>query len=127
MATLATARIPLDFFQALQHKHYDKVWSLLSRRSQSVIVRLLAQNLPNDTISSLETAFANAKEPAITYWKHFAESLDLNHWIQQKYQSLAESEGEVLVKCSPSGVHLRIIQETNGWKFGYIETFMDAS
>ncbi len=127
MATLAAARIPLDFFQALQHNHYDKVWTLLSRRSQSVIVRLLAQNLTHDTISSLEIAFAGAKEPAITYWKHFAESLDLNQWIQQQYQSLAESEGEILVKCSPSGVHLRMIQETNGWKFGYIETFMDAN
>ena len=126
MATLAAARIPLDFFQALQHHHYAKVWSMLSRRSQSVIVRLLAQNLPHDTISSLEVAFAQAKEPAITYWKHFASSLDLNHWIQQQYQSLAESEGEVLVKCSPSGVHLRIIHEPQGWKFGYIETFMDA-
>lgn len=127
MATLAAARIPLDFFQALQLKQYDKVWATLSRRSQSVIVRLLAQNLPHDTISSLETAFTNAKEPAITYWQHFATSLDLNHWIQQQYQSLAESEGEVLVKCMPSGVYLRIIQEPTGWKFGYIETFMDSN
>lgn len=126
MANLAAARIPLDFFQALQRGHYDKIWSMLSRRSQSVIVRLLAQNLTHDTISSLEIAFANAKEPAITYWKHFAASLELNQWIQQQYQSLAESEGEILVKCSPSGVHLRMIQESTGWKFGYIETFMDT-
>lgn len=127
METLAVARIPLDFFQALQRNHYDKIWAMLSRRSQSVIVRLLAQNLTHDTISSLETAFANTKEPALTYWKHFAASLDLNQWIQQHYQSLAESEGEILVKCSPSGVHLRIIKEPNGWKFGYIETFMDSN
>lgn len=124
--TLPAARVPLTFFQSLQNNDPITTWQSLSLRSQRVIVRLLAQQLPDDTISSLDAAFTQGKEPAITYWQSFRQSLDLSQWIQQQYQSLAESNGEVLVKCLPSGIHLRVILENQQWKFGYIETFMDG-
>lgn len=124
--TTLPARIPLAFFQSLQSNDPIATWQSLSLRSQRVIVRLLAQQLPYDTISSLEKAFAQGKEPAITYWQNFRQSLDVTQWLQQQYQALAESNGEVLVKCLPSGIHLRVILENQQWKFGYIETFMDG-
>ena len=125
--SVTPARVPLDFFQSIQRQDVLKTWETLSRRSRSVIVRLLAQQLPNDTISSLEKAFAEGKEPALTYWKNFREATDLDQWIQQQYQAMAEAGGEVLVKCAPSNIHLRVFKEDNQWKFGYIETFMDGN
>ena len=85
--SVTPACVPLDFFQSIQCQDVLKTWETLSRRSRSVIVRLLAQQLPYDTISSLEKAFAEGKEPALTYWKNFREATDLDQWIQQQYQA----------------------------------------
>ncbi len=126
MVSQAAAKVPLLFFQALQQQDALKIWGYLSQRSQSVIVRLLAQNLPHDTIHSLEKAFSEGREPALTYWKQFTKQLNPESWMVQNYQAMAESDGEILVKCLPSQVYLRVIREGEAWKFGYIETFMDS-
>lgn len=125
MLATNAAQAPLYFFQALQEKDYPRVWELLTERSQSMIVQMLARTWKAHSAEELIENFAAGGGVAQTYWQSFAQSVKLEQWLAQSYRQLGVSGQEVIVKATPSDVHLLVYQQGGRWKFGYIETFMD--
>jgi len=123
--SLNPALAPLDFFRALHSQNYQQAWECLSDRSQTGIVKLLANSWKTHTYDELVDMFAKGTSVAKTYWEHFSRSLDLSTWLQQQYKPLGVSGHEVIVKASPTGAHLMVYQQGGQWKFGYLETFLD--
>lgn len=123
--TQEPAQAPLLFFKSLNTQDYAQAWAQLSQRSQTVIVKMLSHSWKANTLEELEDFFAEGKAVAKTYWRHFAEKVQLSVWLEQSYQSLAPSESEAIVQAQPSNVQLLVYREGQSWKFGYIESFKD--
>lgn len=118
-------QVPLAFFKALQSHNYPQAWTCLTHRSRETIVDLLAKSWKAHSAQELTRMFEHGHSVAEIYWQQFTRNLKIQTWLDQSYQQLGQSGSEVLVKASPSGVHLMVFQEAGGWKLGYIETFMD--
>lgn len=123
--TSSPAQAPLNFFRALQMNDYAQAWENLTERSQTSIVRILANSWKSHSLEELSEMFAQGQAVAKTYWEQFCQSLELQTWLSQSYQQLGASGSEVIVKTSPAGVHLLVYKQGEQWKFGYIETFLD--
>jgi len=118
-------QVPLAFFKALQSHDYPKVWTYLTHHSRETILGLLAKSWKAHSAEELTRMFEHGHSVAEIYWQAFTRAMKMKIWLEQSYQQLGLSGAEVLVKASPSGVHLMMFQEAGQWKFGYIETFMD--
>lgn len=118
-------QVPLRFFQSLQQEDYQSTWELLTRHSQAKFIDNLVRSWKGQQANVLEHTFAKALFPAQLYWREFKKSLDLKTWLDQRYQQLGQGETEVIVKATPSEVHLLVYKENQQWKLGYIETFLE--
>ncbi len=118
-------QIPLAFFKALQSRDYTKVWTLLTHHSRETIVGLLAKSWKVHSAEELARMFEHGHSIAEIYWQQFTQNTKMQTWLEQSYQQMGQTGSEILVKASPSGVHLMVFQEQGNWKLGYIETFMD--
>lgn len=121
------AALPLRFFTALKTRDYVGVWNSLTPRSQELFVEMLARTWTIQSREGLTQAFEKGQGPAKLYWDTFSQTLQLDLWLSQTYQPLGVSGDEVLIKAMPNNVQLLVFRHGKGWRFGYLETFLERT
>lgn len=116
------------FFDAVNEKKYGVAWASLTPKSQQKIVDMVSQDekMKPEEVKAL---FDQNKTPIQRgFWDSFRESSKTSQFAPAAtYKTLNENGNQASVELSSGNVKLEIkaFKEGNGWKAGYIETFME--
>jgi hypothetical protein len=121
-----------SLFKAMKERNYPKIWSLLTGKSQQIILddvrKAIAQKATETAIDSLRTDFASGGRHAREYWEAYLRVFDPDMVLEQsKWEmgKVGKNEREIIIRYRKSDqpAILKIYKENDSWKVGLEETF----
>jgi hypothetical protein len=121
-----------SLFKAMKERNYPKIWSLLTGKSQQIIIddvrKAVAKTGTDTAIASLQTDFASGGRYAREYWEAFLKVFDPDIVLEQsKWEmgKIGKNEREIILRYRKSAqpAILKIYKESDSWKVGLEETF----
>lgn len=119
-------------FQTMQAREYQRLWALLSRKSQQTIVRDTWNELKKKSGSYTEDRvrqdFAAGEGVAQAYWKAFLEHFDPVMVLEQSTWEMGEVKGDQAVikltyRKADRPAMMKMYREDGAWKVGLTESF----
>jgi hypothetical protein len=121
-----------SLFKAMKERNYPKVWSLLTGKSQQIILNdvreAIAKTGTDTAIDSLQTDFASGGRYAREYWEAYLKVFDPDVVLaESKWEvgKVGKNETEIILRYRKSDqpAILKIYKENDSWKVGLEETF----
>ncbi len=117
-----------SFYDAILNEKYNVAWSTLSKKSQDKFVAMVAEEEKMDPSKIREMFDQNQSAIQLGFWKSFRDSSKIATIAPTAaYKPSSENGNEAAVEMTSGSVSLqnKAYKEGNGWKFGYVETFME--
>ena len=121
-----------SLFKAMKERNYPKIWSLLTGKSQQIIVndvhKAIAKTGTDTAMDSLQNDFASGGRYAKEYWEAYLKVFDPDIVLEQSKWEMGKTgknEREIVLRYRKSDqpAILKIYKENSSWKVGLEETF----
>jgi hypothetical protein len=121
-----------SLFKAMKERNYPKVWSLLTGKSQQIILddvrKAIAKTGTDTAVDFLQNDFASGGVYARGYWNAYLKVFDPDVVLEQsKWEvgKVGKNEREIIIRYRKSDqpAILKIYKENDLWKVGLEETF----
>jgi hypothetical protein len=121
-----------SMFKMMKNRNYPKIWSLITRKSQDVIIddvyKAEADVGMKHPKEKIYYDFNNGGILSNAYWNSFLDNFDPDLALEQSRWDIGKfvnEKGEIIIKYrkAESPAILRMFKENGTWKVGLVETF----
>ncbi len=120
------------FFSSIRDRNFERVWSLLSAKSQKEVIDEIMKSSKKMGGSlnkeAIKQDFSKKGNIFINYWNAFANSFNTNMILNDSRWEIGyvkDSKAQIIItyKKSTNPANLKLFKEKGTWRVGLAETF----